>query len=122
MKLAFTTLGCPNWDLDTIISNAVENGYDGVDFRGYLGELDLFKFPEFSSNVHETVRRFQEASLEVPCFSSSVRLFTNSSEEFENYLEELKNYAVLCQEFTRHTFGYLADLLGIQAEKKHIPL
>lgn len=99
MKLAFTTLGCPNWDLDKIILNAVENGYDGVDFRGYLGELDLFKFPEFSTNAGDTVRRFQEASLEVPCFSSSVRLFTNSREEFENYREELKNYAALCQEF-----------------------
>ncbi|MEH7413803.1 sugar phosphate isomerase/epimerase family protein [Neobacillus drentensis] len=99
MKFAFTTLGCPNWNLDQIISNAVENGYDGVDFRGYLGKLDIYQFPEFSSGIKETVRRFQEASLEIPCFSSSVRLFTNYQAEFEQYLEELKNYAVLCQAF-----------------------
>ena len=39
MKLAFTTLGCPDWDLDTIISKAAEFGFDGVDFRGCRGEM-----------------------------------------------------------------------------------
>ena len=36
MKLAFTTLGCPNWDLDTICTRGKEYGYDGVDLRGYF--------------------------------------------------------------------------------------
>ena len=36
MKIAFMTLGCPNWDLDTIITRGREYGFDGVDFRGYL--------------------------------------------------------------------------------------
>ncbi len=99
MKLAFTTLGCPEWDLDTIISNAVENGYHGVDFRGYLGELNIFTFPEFSTNIKETVRKFQDASLEIPCFSSSIQLFTASHEELGQYLHELRSYAQLCQHF-----------------------
>ena len=99
MKLAFTTLGCPNWDLDTIITNAVENGYDGVDFRGYLGQLDIYNFPEFSTHAKDTARRFQEHSLEIPCFSSSVRLYTSTNEEYEKYLEELKEYAKLCKVF-----------------------
>lgn len=99
MKLAFTTLGCPDWDLDTIISNAVEFGYQGVDFRGYLGELDIFKFPEFSTNVKETAQRFRDSSLEVPCFSSSIKLFTTSHDEFEEFSHELRCYAQLCQHF-----------------------
>ncbi|MEK3890074.1 sugar phosphate isomerase/epimerase family protein [Bacillus sp. FSL K6-3431] len=99
MKLAFTTLGCPKWDLDTIITRAVEFGYDGVDFRGYLGEMEIYKLPEFSTNLKETKKRFDDASLEVPCFSSSVRLFTTSEIELENYLEELKQYGRLCREF-----------------------
>jgi sugar phosphate isomerase/epimerase len=99
MKLAFTTLGCPDWNLDTIISNAVEFGYHGVDFRGYLGELDIIKLPEFSTNIKETSRRFREASLEIPCFSSSIRLFTTSNAEFDQYFHELRSYAQLCQHF-----------------------
>ena len=99
MKLAFTTLGCPDWDLERIIKNAVENGYNGIDFRGLLGELDIYKLKEFSSNVKETVRQFKEASLEIPCFSSSVKLVTQSQEEYDRYIEELRQYALLCKEF-----------------------
>lgn len=99
MKLAFTTLGCPNWDMDKIILKAVEFGYDGVDFRGYLGEMDIFNVPEFSSDIEETKRKFKEASLEIPCFSSSVHLVTTSEEQLEKHLEELRQYARLCKAF-----------------------
>ncbi|WP_062104505.1 sugar phosphate isomerase/epimerase family protein [Bacillus niameyensis] len=99
MKLAFTTLGCPNWNMETIISKAVECGYDGVDFRGYLGEMEIYKLPEFSSELEKTKKQFEEASLEIPCFSSSVRLFTNSEAELDNYLAELREYGRLCREF-----------------------
>ena len=99
MKLAFTTLGCPNWELDTIISKAVEYGYDGVDFRGYLGKMDIFNLPEFSTDLENTKKKFLDASLEIPCFSSSVRLFTTSESELESFLEELRHYGRLCNEF-----------------------
>lgn len=99
MKLAFTTLGCPDWDLDTIVRHAVDNEYSGVDFRGYLGEMDIFKLSEFSSNIESTKRKFQNASLEIPCFSSSVTLFTDSDEKLNRWLHELNEYGRLCQEF-----------------------
>ncbi|WP_312095941.1 sugar phosphate isomerase/epimerase family protein [Niallia sp.] len=112
MKLAFTTLGCPNWDLERVINNAVENDYDGVDFRGLLGELDIYKLPEFSSNIKETVRRFKEASLEVPCFSSSVKLVTHSQEEYETFVEELRQYAWLCKEFNTSYIRVFGGAIG----------
>jgi len=99
LKLAFTTLGCPNWDMETIISQAVECGYDGVDFRGFLGQMEIYKLPEFSSEIETTKKRFNEAALEIPCFSSSVRLFTTSEEELNKFLGELKEYGKLCNEF-----------------------
>ena len=34
MKTCFTTLGCPDWDLDTVIRNGAAFGYAAVDFRG----------------------------------------------------------------------------------------
>jgi len=99
VKLAFTTLGCPQWNMATIIEKAVEYGYDGVDFRGYLGEMDIYKLPEFSTNIEQTKQQFKEANLEVPCFSSSVRLFTTSEEELQSFLDELAAYAELCTQF-----------------------
>ncbi|GGH85967.1 sugar phosphate isomerase/epimerase [Pullulanibacillus pueri] len=99
MKLAFTTLGCPEWDLERIIEKAVEFGYQGVDFRGYLNELDIYKTPEFTTDIEKTKEKFRKAKLEIPCFSSSVRLFTTSSEELGAFLNELDHYGQLCQYF-----------------------
>src|SRR5699024_7525171 len=114
LKLSFTTLGCPTWDLDTIITKAVECGYDGVDFRALHVEMDIYNRPEFSTDVEETVQKFTEAGIEVTCFSSSVRLFTRSEEELEKFLEEIRQYTVLCQKFNtpyiRVFGGHIGDV------------
>lgn len=96
MKLSFTTLGCPTWDLDTILAQAVRMGFDGVDFRGYLNELDIYKLPEFSSRALETASRFADAGLRVPCFSASARAFNPDAAARRASLEDVKAYAELC--------------------------
>ncbi len=95
MKLAFTTLGCPGWDMDAILACAREYGYDGVDFRGYLGTMDLYTLPEFKEQAHDTAARFADAGLAVPCFSSSVRIFAKPDAAEAETLA----YARLCQLF-----------------------
>lgn len=122
MKLAFTTLGCPNWDMDTIISKAVENGYDGVDFRGYLGEMDIYKLPEFSSDIETTKRKFAEADLEIPCFSSSIRLFTTSDSELEHFKEELRQYGRLCQSFNTPYIRVFGGMIGDTARSEAVQM
>lgn len=74
MKIAFTTLGCPGWDLDTICRRGREYGYDGVDFRGYLETLDITTLPMFTSGVAEVRRRLTDAGLETSAISSSIRV------------------------------------------------
>jgi sugar phosphate isomerase/epimerase len=73
MKLAFMTLGCPGWDLDAICSRGSAMGYDGVDFRGYLDELDVTKLPLFTTHAAATRRRLADAGLAVSGVSSSIR-------------------------------------------------
>jgi sugar phosphate isomerase/epimerase len=71
-QLAFSTLGCPAWDLDRIISGAVEYGYDAVEIRGYLEQMDLpLAWPFTAENRAETHRKFEDAGIEVCCISSS---------------------------------------------------
>ena len=38
MKLSFATLGCPNWTLEQVVTNARAMGFDGVELRGVKGE------------------------------------------------------------------------------------
>lgn len=72
MQISFSTLGCPDWTLDEVISRAVEYGYDGVDFRGLLDTLDVTRLPEFTSGIAETARVFTDAGLVVSGISSSI--------------------------------------------------
>jgi sugar phosphate isomerase/epimerase len=88
MKLAFMTLGCPNWDLATICRRGQEYGYDGVDFRSYLDTLDITLRPEFTTGVAATRRMLNDAGLEVSAISSSINVC--APEKMETDLEEAR--------------------------------
>lgn len=88
MKISFMTLGCPNWDLDTICARGREYGYDGVDFRGYLDCMDLSQRPEFTTHAAATLRQLQSAGLDVSAISSSITVC--AGERLENNLEEAR--------------------------------
>ena len=100
IKLAFTTLGCPEWDLETIVRSAVEYGYDGIDFRGYMRELDLHKMEQFTTRLGEAAARVRESGLEVPCVSSSARLTAYDERTRQEALDEIKGYVEIA-----HAFG-----------------
>lgn len=97
MKLSFTTLGCPQWDLETIIARAAEYGFDGVDFRGLQGHMNVYELSPFAADYAGTRSRFEAAGLAVTCFSSSITL-VSQAREAQN-LEELARYAELCGRF-----------------------
>jgi sugar phosphate isomerase/epimerase len=88
MKISFMTLGCPNWDLDTICARGKEYGFHGVDFRGYLDTLDITLLPEFTSGAAKTLRQLNEAGLEVSAISSSIQVCV--PENLANGLEEAR--------------------------------
>ena len=99
MKLAFSTLGCPDWDLNTVISKAAEFGFDGIELRGILKELDIARLPEFSTRAKETVAKLEDAGIEIACFSSSVMMSNSGLAISIESLDEIKRYADLCNTF-----------------------
>ena len=46
-NLAFSTLGCPEWDFETIVKNAAEMGFSAIEVRGVGQELRAEKLPCF---------------------------------------------------------------------------
>jgi sugar phosphate isomerase/epimerase len=78
MKLSMMTLGCPDWDLQTICRRAREYGYDGVDFRGIQSELDVTRLPAFTSAVKQTVKLLADHGLVASGISSSIRVCDGS--------------------------------------------
>jgi sugar phosphate isomerase/epimerase len=72
MKLAFSTLGCPNWELDRIAQAARAFGYEGIELRAIAGGLDLLKRPEFQpESLEETRHWLADQGLAVCCVDTS---------------------------------------------------
>jgi sugar phosphate isomerase/epimerase len=74
MKLAFSTVACPAWDLDTIAIKAKEYGYDGVEIRGFLNETVLTSANVFLTDPVKVKRTFANAGVEIACLASSVAM------------------------------------------------
>jgi sugar phosphate isomerase/epimerase len=47
-RLAFSTLGCPQWPFTQILDFAASNGFSAVEIRCIMGDLDLPSRPEFA--------------------------------------------------------------------------
>lgn len=88
MKLALSTLGCPQWDLATICARAKTFGYDGIDFRGLQEALDITTLPAFARDGAATRRQIADAGLEVSGIASSIRLC--AAEKRAENLEEAR--------------------------------
>jgi sugar phosphate isomerase/epimerase len=95
MKISFSTLGCPAWDLDTICRRGHEYGFDGIDFRGYLETLDVTRLTEFTTHIERTHRALGDAGLEVSGISSSIHLCI--PEQLADNLAEARRTIALAQ-------------------------
>src|SRR3954467_12877456 len=90
MKLCISTLACPNWSLDQIISACAASQIGGVDFRGLQGEIDVTRLPEFSeAGLDETLGLLRARNLEIPCMNSGVALQA-PPERWNDMLEETR--------------------------------
>src|ERR1044072_1222723 len=72
MKLAFSTLGCPDWNISQIVEAARRLGYDGVELRAISGTLDLLSRPEFTpKQIGNTRAYFEDQGIEICCIDTS---------------------------------------------------
>ncbi len=101
MKTSFTTLGCPSWDLGTIIAQGSAMGFDGVDFRGLQDDIDITQLPVFTTDIATTKARFDDAGLHVCGISSSLKVCDDS--KCEDNLEEAKRTIPVAAELGTET-------------------
>ncbi len=74
MKLAFSTLGCPEWSFAQVVETAHALGYPGVELRFLDGSLDMLKAEALSSRTREWTQQFlRELKVEICCLDSSVK-------------------------------------------------
>jgi sugar phosphate isomerase/epimerase len=95
MKLAFTTLSCPEWNLETVLTRAREYGFDGVDFRGIKDDMDITVIPAFNAELEKTKALIRTMKLEVPCLSTSAKMALPDESRARESIEEAKRYIEL---------------------------
>ena len=96
MKLAFSTLGCPRWELREIVAGAREWSYDGVELRAVGGSLDLLSRAEFAPmQLAHTRNLFAAEGLAICCVDTSCVFHSADANERANQVELALAYAEL---------------------------
>jgi len=75
MKLAFSTLGCPEWSWPEIVAMARDLGFHGIEIRGLGQEIHAAHARPFTAGeLSATMEHLRSLNLEITCFSSACNL------------------------------------------------
>lgn len=95
MNLSFSTLGCPGWSWDEIITTAKDLALQGVEIRGLGNEIDAVKLSIFKKDViNKTMTQLDKLKMSIPILTSGCAL---GEEDAQADLEKAKEYIDLAQ-------------------------
>ncbi len=98
--LSFSTLGCPDWTFKSIVDFARANGYNGLELRGILRELDLPKCYEFNSveNIQSSLKLMEDNELKFVNLGSSTNLHQPEGAERRKQIDDGKRFIDLAHQ------------------------
>ena len=118
MKLGVSTLGCPEWTLDEILTRLPGYGYEGVELRGLGPDLDLTQSPAFAASaVAETRRRFADAGLAICGVDTSCKFTDPDPAARARNLEEGRRAIDLAATLGASTIRVFGGGIGSEAER-----
>jgi len=119
LPLAFSTLGCPDWDFKKITDYAVKHQYTGIELRGLKREIDLTKRPEFSNtkNIEATLKIMKDKKLRFVDLGSSCTLHFPEGAEREKNIAEGKAYIDLAAQLNCPNVRVFPNLLPKDKDK-----
>lgn len=75
IRLGFSTIACPSYDVDQVIALARATGLEGIEIRFLRGTVDIAGLDELSpGRIGDTRARFEDAGLKVVVIGTSVRM------------------------------------------------
>jgi len=99
MQLAFSSIGCPDWPLEKIVKFAREKGYQGIELRGLLRELDLPKSSDFNGpeKIRAARKLVEDNGLKWVCLGASAPLHHPEGAKRDQSLDEGKRFIDLAE-------------------------
>ena len=108
MRYAFSTLVCPDWTWEEILTAASDLGYDGVELRGVGKEIYLPQTSRFSdAGIDKVVSELKRLKLSVPCLATGALLFDASLISLAQH--EIADYIKLAVKLNTPYVRLLAD-------------
>jgi sugar phosphate isomerase/epimerase len=105
--VTFSTLACPNWTVQEVITKASEFGYDGIEWRGGpQGHIQPSTIIEQKANLRKMSADAGLMLLAVTAYTSFV---SDNPEERQSNVDEVRRYADLAAELGAH---YVRVFLG----------
>jgi sugar phosphate isomerase/epimerase len=93
LPLAFSTLGCPSWDLPTILEQADRLGYAAVELRGLRDELDLTRSPALSPpRLKDSLEQIAARGLRIASVDASAQLHEPEEAARREKLDEARRH------------------------------
>ncbi len=93
-RLAFSTLGCPDWSFDQILAFAKQYRFPGLEIRGLQRQLDLTQCPEFidASAIQRSLRKLKDAGVKVVNLGASTNLHLPPGPEKDKAMNEARRF------------------------------
>ncbi len=107
--ITFSTLACPDWPVETVIANAADYGYDGIEWRGGMqGHLNPALLPRQKAALREQCSSAGLFSLAVTAYTTFV---SQNPKELQANVDELKRYLDLAAEIgARYVRTFIGEL------------
>jgi sugar phosphate isomerase/epimerase len=107
--VTFSTLACPNWTIQTVITKASEFGYDGIEWRGGpQGHIQPFASAEQKATLRQMCADAGLMLLAVTAYTSFV---SDNIEVRQSNVDEVRRYADLAAELgARYVRVFLGEL------------
>ncbi|MGI6238865.1 MAG: AMP-binding protein [Christensenellales bacterium] len=108
MRIAFSTVGCPDFDWVDIYTMAKDFQFDGIEIRGLGRNIYAVTAPPFTPRrIEATIRKLSDLRLSVPCLSSNCTI--RDEENRAAAFHEISDYIDLAQQLGTPYIRILAD-------------
>jgi len=107
--ITFSTLACPDWSVEQVVSNAIAFGYSGLEWRG---GADGHVQPSMSTSQKSLLRQMcTDSGLTSLAVTAYTGFVSSSATERQANVDELKRYANLAAELgARYVRTFLGEL------------
>ncbi len=109
--ITFSTLACPHWQIERIITRATEYGYDGIEWRG--GPQGHVRPDMPAAQKALLQQRCSDAGLLSLAVTAYTSFVSDTATERQANVDELRRYADLAAEFgALYVRAFLGELPG----------